>query len=187
MLKNFQQRSFVSHQRRQRGAAGLIQRRTIQSILLEVFVQGRSTDTNIPRGFHEIDDILARGFGMSHQEVREGAGETWQEFSIGSTGHVVLNLADDFSGGQLALSRGGGPRDLHQASHLSHFQVQTAVQKEMGQEAPTGVISARLLQKGKGRHENRHPMRSPFALRNPCLVQPSLERFAVPGHAQLPP
>jgi hypothetical protein len=40
---------------------------------------------------------------MSHQEMSDGAGVPWEEFSARLTRHLVLNLADDLSRGELVL------------------------------------------------------------------------------------
>ena len=65
---------------------------------------------------------------MGDQEVRDRPSITWQEFSVRSARQLVLNLANDLSRRQPALSRGSRPPDAHESPYLSQFQTQIGVQ-----------------------------------------------------------
>jgi hypothetical protein len=104
LLEDFHQRLFVGRRVRRFGRPGFIQRLAVQAVFLEKVVQSRQTDAKVPSGFNEIEYVTARGVRMSRYEVRDGPGIARQEFSVGSAGELVLNLANDFSGGALVLS-----------------------------------------------------------------------------------
>jgi hypothetical protein len=83
---------------------GLIQRLAVQAVFLEELVQSRAAHTDVPSVFNELEHVIAGSVGMSHQELCHRSSIAWQKLSIGSAGQLVLNLADDFSGGELVLS-----------------------------------------------------------------------------------
>lgn len=77
------------------GRPSTIQRLAVKAVGVEEPVESRQADTNVPRCFDEIEYVVARGIGMSDQEIGNGTCIARQEFPVRTPGKSVLNLTDD--------------------------------------------------------------------------------------------
>jgi hypothetical protein len=150
MFQDFDQRSFVFGHVGRFVRHGLVQRRTIQPVLLEEAVQRGQRHADVPRRFDEIEQFVASGLGTGDEKLDDGTGVAWEEFAVGTPGESVLNFADDLTGGELILSRRGRTSDADESRDLCDFPTQLTMEEKMGDDALTGVVVASVLEKGKG-------------------------------------
>lgn len=158
------------------------QRRTIQTVLLEEVVQRRERYADVPRRFNEIEQVIASGLFMGDEELSNRSGIARQKFSVRPSRQPMLNFADDLPRRESVLSRGRGACDADEPSDLGDFQTQLTMEKKMGEHTFASVVVTHLLSKGKRRLQDRKMFGRPQPRWDSRLVEPLIERFAIPDH-----
>src|SRR5262249_35762344 len=115
------------------GRRGLGPCSPVETELLAKMVQGDRGDAYSPGALDEVENIVARGVGMSQDELGDRAGITWQELAVGPAGHAVVRCLNRFLGGNALLMRGRRPADADQAGDLGHLESALAVEQEMAE------------------------------------------------------
>ena len=75
-----------------------------------------------------------------------------------------------------------GACDADEPSDLGDFQTQLTMEKKMGEHTFASVVVTHLLSKGKRRLQDRKMFGRPQPRWDSRLVEPLIERFAIPDH-----
>lgn len=145
-------------------------------------MEGHAGDRDAPGIADEVEKVPAASVWVLVEEVGDGAGETWQEFAVGTSPQAVMGGLDHLLGGEALLSGGSGPAESEQTCDLSDRESNPAVEEEVAEESDGVIVVAAALQEGKGGVEHGALGGGQSGLGDGGVCQPTGEVRGFCGH-----
>jgi hypothetical protein len=120
---------------------------------------------------------------MGKEELGDRAGMARQEFPVGATAEVVVNLLANLLRREILMAKCRPRADADQTCHLGYVQSHAAMKQEVTGDPRSGVVPVGLLKKLKGCVKNGSLLIAQPFRTNLRPVQPLFERLTFRGHA----